>query len=317
MRAVLTALALLGATPAMAQHAGHDMPMPESAADPHAEHREHAMQMEEPAATDHAAHDHHAMPMESDAAIPTGAIPREAMSGPEHAADVLFDPAVMAASRSAMTREMGAMKTDMVMIDRLEWVAAKGEDALLWDANARWGDDIDKLWIKTEGEIGSSGEVEEAEVQALWSHAIGPWFDLQAGVRQDIRPKPQRTYLALGVQGLAPYFFEVDAAAFLSQKGEVTGRIEAEYDQRVTQRLITQPRIELNVSLQDVPELGFGSGITSMQAGMRLRYEVVREFAPYVGVEWRKEFGDTARMTRAGGGDPDRVVLIAGLRAWF
>jgi len=179
------------------------------------------------------------------------------------------------------------------------------------------GDDIDRLWIKTEGEAEFSGPVEDAEVQALWSHAIGPWFDLQAGVRYDIRPRPDRARLALGVQGLAPYFFEVDAAAFLSNKGDLTARIEGEYDQRITQRLIAQPRVELNLSAQDVPELGLGSGVTSLQAGLRVRYEIVREFAPYVGFEWQRDFGDTARFTRLGGGDPNRVVFVAGVRAWF
>ena len=179
------------------------------------------------------------------------------------------------------------------------------------------GGDFDKLWIKAEGEAEWSGPVEEAEIQALWSHAIGPWFDVQAGIRYDIRPRPGRAHLALGVQGLAPYFFELDAAAFLSEKGDLTARIEAEYDQRITQRLIAQPRVELNLSAQDVPELELGSGVTSLQAGIRLRYEVVREFAPYVGVEWKRELGDTARYTQMAGGDPDRTVFVAGLRLWF
>lgn len=299
MRTLGATIILLWATPALAQHSGHEghaMPMEEAPTDPRA---------------------HHDMQMDGEEPIPQSPPPAEAFEGPAHAGDTVFPPSEMAQSRLASQREMGGMTTHLVMFDRLEWQAKQGEDTLLWDANAWYGGDIDKLWIKSEGEIEEGGAVDEAEVQALWSHAIGPWFDLQAGIRQDIRPQPERTHLVLGLQGLAPYLLEVDAAAFLSHKGEVTGRIEVEYDQRITQRLIAQPRVEVNLSAQDIRELGLGSGISSVSTGLRLRYEVAREFAPYIGVEWQRDLGDTADFTRASGGDPDRAVFVAGLRAWF
>ena len=307
MRSVAAAALLLTATPALAQHMSHEMPM---------DHMEQ-MPSPQPDAPSSDPHAHHHMQMDMGETIPNAPPPPEAMAGPEHAADTVFAPQEMAPSREAVRRGMGGMATHLVMVDRLETQAKHRSDSLVWDANAWLGGDIDKLWIKTEGDAEWSGPVEEAEVQALWSHAIGPWFDLQAGVRYDIRPRPDRAHLALGLQGLAPYFFELDAAAFLSEKGDLTARIEAEYDQRITQRLIVQPRVELNLSAQDVPELQLGSGFTSLEAGLRLRYEIRREFAPYVGFEWQRKFGSTARFTRTEGGDPNRTVFVAGVRAWF
>lgn len=222
----------------------------------------------------------------------------------------------MAPSRDQLAEENGNMRTGTIMIERLEARIGSGEDGFLWDAQGWYGGDIDKLWFKTEGEGEIGGAVEDAEVQALWSHAIGPFFDLQAGVRYDIEPQ-SRGHLVLGVQGLAPYMFEVDAAAFLSDKGDLTARIEAEYDQRITQRLILQPRAELELAAQDIPEIGIGAGLTSIEAGLRLRYEFTREFAPYVGVGYEAKLGDTADFTRATGEDTTRVVFLAGIRFWF
>ena len=159
-------------------------------------------------------------------------------------------------------------------------------------------------------------ELEEAEVQALWSRAISPYFDLQAGVRYDLEPKG-RTHAVIGVQGLAPYWFEVDAAAFVSTQGDVTARIEAEYELLLTQRLVLQPRVEASLSAQDIPALQIGSGLTNVDAGLRLRYEVVREFAPYIGVEWKNAIGDTADLIEASGGDANSTAVLIGVRTWF
>ena len=164
---------------------------------------------------------------------------------------------------------------------------------------------------------GQDGEA-EGEVQVLYSRAISPFWDVQAGVRQDFRDDGEDpTHLVLGVQGLAPYWWEVDAAAFLSTEGDLTARVEAEYDQRITQRLILQPRAEFNISAQDMPAIGVGSGLTDFELGARLRYEIRREFAPYVGVEWIKKTGETARLARLAGEDPEAVSFVAGLRVWF
>ena len=249
-------------------------------------------------------------------APPVAPPPPAAFSGPEHAADLVYG-ASMAEARAGMREEHGSLETYKLLIDQLEVAIRNGRDSLRWDGQAWYGGDVDKLWLKTEGE-GSFGEaVEEAEVQALWSHAIDPWFDLQAGVRYDFRPDPERAHLVLGVQGLAPYWFEIDAAAFLSHKGDLTARFEGEYDLRLTQKLILQPRLEFDLAAQDVPELGIGSGLSTAEAGLRLRYEIVPEFAPYVGIEYERAFGDTAKFRRAEGERRGGWNLLLGLRAWF
>jgi len=204
-----------------------------------------------------------------------------------------------------------------VLIDQFETRIQSGRDGYAWDAQAWYGGAINRLWIKTEGEGTFGGGIEAAEVQALWSRAIDPWFNVQAGVRYDFRPEPERGYLVLGIQGLAPYWFEVDGAFFLSQKGDLSARFEGEYDQRITQQLILQPRVDLDFSLQDVPELRIGSGLSSAEAGLRLRYEFVPEFAPYVGVHYGRAFGDTARLRRAAGEDVGGWSFLVGVRTWF
>ena len=305
-------------------HAGHTMPAAEPAApaDPHAGHN---MPAAEPPADPHAGHNMPAAPADPhaghgaapDAGPSIAPPPPAALSGPEDAADLVYGREAMAAARAGMREEHGGMETYKILIDQLEAKLRDGRDGYAWDAQAWYGGDIDKLWIKTEGE-GAFGEaVERAEVQALWSRAIDPWFDLQLGVRHDFRPDPERTHLVLGVQGLAPYWFEVDAAAFLSDKGDLTARFEAEYDLRLTQKLILQPRVELDLAAQDVPELGIGSGLSSGEIGARLRYEVRPEFAPYVGVEYERAFGDTADLARAAGEKAGGWSLLVGIRTWF
>ena len=155
-----------------------------------------------------------------------------------------------------------------------------------------------------------------AEVQALYSRAIAPFFDFQAGIRQDFAPL-DRTYAVVGIQGLAPYLFEVDAAAFLSDKGDLTARIEAELDQRITQRLVLQPRVEASFSAQDVPELGIGAGLDTVEAGLRLRYHFAREFAPYIGIDQEWRIGQSADYARAEGEDPSVTNYVVGIRFWF
>jgi copper resistance protein B len=224
----------------------------------------------------------------------------------------------MAPARAALARENGGFRTGMVMLERLEAriPTEGGEDGYLWDAQAFYGGDINRFVLKTEGEGELGGSLENTEAQALYSRAIGPFFDLQAGVRVDDAPDT-RAHLVAGIQGLAPYMFEIDGALFLSTEGDLTARIEAEYDQRITQLLIVQPRIEVELSAQDIPERGIGAGITTIEPGVRLRYEFRRKFAPYLGLEYEAQVGETADLARATGEDPDGVKLLIGLRAWF
>ncbi len=264
---------------------------------------------------DHAGHD---MPMDKSVpdAAPEEAVPARAYEGPRHAADVIWGEAAMAPSRAQLARENGAMKTGMVMIERLEARLGEGADGYVWDAQGWYGGDINRFVLKTEGEGEFGGAIEDAEVQALYSRAIGPFFDLQAGIRFDPEPA-SRTHAVIGVQGLAPYMFHVDGALFLSDKGDLTARVEAEYDQKLTQQLILQPRIEVEASLQDIPEREIGSGLTKIEPGLRLRYEFVPEFAPYVGIEYEAKLGETADIARAEGEDPDGFKFVVGLRVWF
>lgn len=191
------------------------------------------------------------------------------------------------------------MQSYRVMIDRLDTRFQDGRDQYLWDTQGWYGGDINKLWLKVEGEVEFREKIEKVEAQALWSRAITPWFDLQAGLRYDFRPKPDRGYLVFGTQGLAPHFFAVDAAAFVSEKADISARLEVEYGLLITQHLILQPRGEVNVAVQQVRKLGIGRGFNDVELGVRLRYEFAREFAPYIGVEWERKLGRTAGKAKA------------------
>jgi len=228
------------------------------------------------------------------------------------------DSEEMAEARAGLRKEHGGLATGMLLGERFEYGADDGDDFLLWDFQGWFGGDIKRLWIKTEGEYGMEpGRLEEGEIQALYSRAISPYFDLQAGVRHDFEPGPGRSYAVLGVQGLAPYWFELDAALFVSEEGDLTARVEAEYEILFTQRLIAQPRVELEVSAQEVSELGFGSGLSTVDFGLRLRYEIRREFAPYIGVSWTELVGGTADFARAAGEAKSSRSFVVGLRFWY
>lgn len=273
-----------------------------------------------PPSADHSVHSAHAGHTMSDksapGAAPETAVPPQALTGPRHAADAIWGAEAMAAARKANHEGHGAMTTGMVLVERLEARLGGGHDGWLWDAQGWYGGDIDKFTLKTEGEGEFGGALEQAELQALWSHAIGPYWDVQAGLRLDLEPE-SRTHLALGVQGLAPYMFHVDAAAFLSDRGDLTARVKAEYDQKLTQRLILQPRVEAKLAAQAIAERETGAGLTKIETGLRLRYEIQREFAPYIGVGYEAKTGETARIARAKGEDPDGFRALIGIRAWF
>ncbi len=233
-------------------------------------------------------------------------------------ADKYWGPAAMAEARKAVQQEHGASNAYFLQADRFESRTNEGEPQLLWDAQGWFGGDKNKLWLKSEGEYSFNGdEFEDAEIQALWSRAFARYFDVQAGVRHDFAPGDDRTFGVVGVQGLAPYWFEVDAAAFVSGDGDISARIELEYELLLTQRLILQPRTELNFAIQDVPENGVGSGLSTAEMGLRLRYEIKRQLAPYIGVSWERAVGETADFVRADGEDPSSVSFVAGLRLWL
>ncbi len=266
---------------------------------------------------DHSTMDHSQMGDEAvGGTMIAGPSPAGAGSGPARAADAIWGEEAMRSSREELKHELGAMNLFWLQGDRAEYRIRDGKNGYLWDLQGYYGGDLDKLWFKSEGEGSFGDKIESVEVQALWSHAIAPFFDLQAGVRQDFAPM-DRTYAVVGVQGLAPYLFEIDAAAFLSDRGDLTARLEAELDQKITQRLILQPRAELQFSAQDVPELGIGAGFDTAELGIRLRYEFAREFAPYIGVEQEWKIGKSADFARAAGEDASVTNFVVGVRFWF
>ncbi len=235
-----------------------------------------------------------------------------------HAADGYFDPAEMAKVRAALAKSHGDQIHSLIMAERFEIQTNDGDSLTVWEGHGWIGGDEQRLWFKTEGEYENDDSgFEEAELQALYSRAIRPFWDLQMGLRHDFKPEPTRSYGVIGVHGLAPYWFELDGQLFLSDEGDLTMRFEAEYEFRLTQRLMLQPRIELNVAFSEDEEIEQGSGLSTADVGLRLRYEIIRQFAPYVGVSWTRAFGNTADFVRSDGGSRSQTSLVAGVRFWF
>jgi copper resistance protein B len=202
------------------------------------------------------------------------------------------------------------------LADKLEWQDADDGSALAWDLSGWVGGDIDRLWLRSEGER-SNGQTEDAQIQALWGHAISPWWEVVSGVRQDFKPGAPQTWAAFGVQGMALYNFEVEATAFLGERGQSALRLEGDYDILLTNRLILQPTAEINVHGKNDGQRGIGSGLSNTEAGLRLRYEIRREFAPYIGVTWNRTYGNTADYARAEDEDRSEARLVLGVRMWF
>jgi copper resistance protein B len=332
IRIALAGLALIAlAPPAWAQdhsahqaepdtHAGHAMPpaeTPPSGSDS-VDHSAMDHGTTDHGTTDHGTMDHAADPDASPSPGPEMETPppAEAGNGPPRAADAIWGAEAMRASRRDLQQTHGDYNLFWFQADRAEFQARDGANGYLWDLQGFYGGTTHKFWFKSEGEGAFGERIEELEIQALYSRAIAPFFDLQAGIRQDLAG-PDTTYAVVGIQGLAPYMFELDAALFLSHRGDLTARLEAELDQRIAQSILIQPRAELNLAAQDVPELGIGAGIDSFEIGVRLRYEIIREIAPYIGVEQTWRTGRSADFARAAGEDPSVTNFVVGIRLWF
>lgn len=230
---------------------------------------------------------------------------------------VLTDEDRAAANFDAPGHEMHDSAVNyMFLVEQLEWQDAEDGSALSWDATGWVGGDIDRLWLRSEGER-TNGVTEDAEVQALWGHAIGPWWDVVGGVRQDFKPEAPQTWAAFGVQGLALYNFETEATAFIGEQGQSSLRLAGDYDILLSNRLVLQPTAELNFFGKNDPERGVGSGLSDSEIGLRLRYEIRREIAPYVGVTWNRTYGKTADYARDEGEDRSDTRLVLGVRMWF
>jgi copper resistance protein B len=202
-----------------------------------------------------------------------------------------------------------------VLFDQLELQAGDGT-GWNWDNRGWIGRDVNRFWFRTEGEA-EDGTLSVAQAHALYGRAIHRWWDLVAGVRQDFRPGPSRTWAALGIQGVAPYWFEVEATAYIGESGRTHFRIETEYELLVTNRLVLQPLVELEIHGKSDPERRIGAGLSSVDTGLRLRYEIRREFAPYLGVTWHRKFFGTADFAEAAGEEKSTARFAAGVRVWF
>ena len=252
----------------------------------------------------------------SGTALPAGTSPAPAIPT-DHYADRQFDKVDMDRARAAMAREEGAQTLYQVMLNLAEIQVYQGQVGYRWDGQAWFGGDIDRFVIKSEGGGSFREGFDGAEIQGLYSHAIGPYFYLQAGARQDLSTPLHQTYGTIAIEGLAPYWFEVSGALFVSTRGSVLARLEGYYDQNITQRLILQPRVEFNFAAQNTFEDKIGVGLTNAELGLRLRYEIAREFAPYIGISYDTKVGQTAVYAAQEGRAPSVLSFVAGVRAWF
>lgn len=234
----------------------------------------------------------------------------------DHAADRFFSPAAMSDARAQLQREHGGESISKVMVNLGEYQIRNGADGYRWEAQAWYGGDINRFVLKSEGEGAQREGLESAELQALYSRAVGVFTDVQFGIRQDFEPQ-HRTYVTAGFQSLLPYWFDVEGALFLSNKGELLGRLEGTYDLYLTNYWALQPRAELNFAAQDTAETHRGAGLSNAELGLRLRYEITREFAPYIGVSWDRKVGQTANYARALGMGVEAKSVVIGIRTFF
>lgn len=203
-----------------------------------------------------------------------------------------------------------------LMVDKVEYRKTSGHDHFAWEADFWVGQDLNKAWLKTEGE-NSEDRTEEGELQLLYSRAVTTNWDFQVGWRGDFRPKPERNWLAFGLRGIAPYHFDIDIAGFIGEDGRTSARADVDYEILFTQRVILSPEIELDWYGKDDVKRVIGSGFSQLELGLRLRYEIRREFAPYIGINWWTKLGDTKQIAREAGDETDDLEIVIGIRAWF
>jgi copper resistance protein B len=235
-------------------------------------------------------------------------------------------PAPSDAERAAAFPDLGGMSAaammpenpfnTFVLFDQLEGQNADAGDVLDWNMRAWLGRNVDKLWVRSEGSR-AAGRTERAELELLWGRSVARWWDLVAGLREDLRAGPHEQWAAIGVQGVAPYRFKLEATAYRGDGGRAAARLEAEYELLVTNRWILEPRLELDAYSREDPSRGIGAGLASVDAGLRLRYEIRRELAPYVGIVRGRTFGGTADLARMAGTETGDTRLVAGVRFWF
>jgi copper resistance protein B len=201
-------------------------------------------------------------------------------------------------------------------VNRLEVTDVDDETVVPFDLEAWIGKSYNRAVLKAEGEF-ASGDLAKARTELLWGHALAPYWDSQLGVRYDSGAGPNRSWLAAGIEGLAPYRFDLELTAYVGEANRSALRFDASYEMLMTQRLILEPRFEANFYGKDDVERGLGTGLSDASLALRLRYEIHRELAPYIGVEWIDEYSGTEDLTRAAGGDPSDIRFVLGLRFWL
>lgn len=249
---------------------------------------------------DHSAHTKAPAPTGSKTPIPAITDADRAAAVPPHASHDMLDNAIHS----------------YMQLNRLEtWNDTPGR-GVAWEGRGWIGTDLNRAWLRTEGER-VSNRTESANVEVLYGHSVSPWWDVVTGVRQDFKPGNGQTFAAIGVQGLAPQKFEVEATAYLGQRGQTALRFEAEYELLLTNRLILQPLVEVNAYGKDDRLRGIGSGLGTAEAGVRMRYEFTRQFAPYIGITREQAFGRTADFRREESRQRGATRFVLGFRTWF
>jgi len=303
-RVIVAATIALSLTAANLSY-GQDPPAPARAGSTEAQdHAEHGGEQARPKTTtapeDHSAHQVPAARQEYPAGIPPLTDADRQAAFPDVHGHTVHDNAV----------------NYFVLFDQFEGQAGDGRGGFSWDTKGWVGRDRNRLWFRAEGErVG--GRLDQAQTNLLYGRAIARWWDVMAGVRLDTLPDTPRTALAVGVQGLAPYWFEVEASAYVETSGRAHLRVETEYELLLTNRLVLQPLVEFEIYARADPERHIDTGLSTGELGLRLRYEFRREFAPYVGVTWNRKFFGTADFARAAGEDTGGARLAIGVRTWF
>lgn len=226
-------------------------------------------------------------------------------------------PVVASSPVSMQSMEMNDNASHgMLLIDQLEYAHGYGGNGPMWDAEGWYGNDNNKLWLRSEGE-GGGGRIDDGDIEALWNHPVSAFWNSQLGIRQDLGMGPHRDWAALGIEGLAPYWIELEATAYAGESGRLAGRLRAEYTLRFTQRWILQPEFEVNLYSKDDPAQDIGSGVSDAQLGLRLRYEITRQCAPYIGLVWTRRFGSTANFSREDQQPVFDRQFVVGIRIWL
>jgi len=230
---------------------------------------------------------------------------------------LMITSAILLASNFAYA---GGMNDDPLLTffkaDQFEIRDSDEGNLLVWELDAWLGKDLNKFWIKVTGES-VDGDVESQEIDLLYSKAVNAYWDLQMGLRTDIEASPKENWIGVGLMGIAPYTIEMDMSAFTNKDGIINLRLQAEYEYMFSQRLVLVPEIELNAYTDNDDALGISSGLANIEIGLRLSYEIIREFAPYIGINYEAALGSTADKIKAGGGNASETQLLLGVRAWF